>query len=153
MMRYMLLIPLLLIGCRDVLPQNPNAKVNVEPASGGGGDIETATIPVRVQVDVEQRQKPMPGPSILGCQCKQKDPFAGETQTKQPVGLPVTIDRSGRMTWTESSGMVWWFPPGVRMANGERDQSGRWEYRDGRMIDSQGVSVTRTRQTDCLDGF
>ena len=161
---------LTLCGCLpDEFEASPEADVaiDVQRATGGGGDVETATIPIRVEVTVDERR----GPSILtdNCRCgcdKQAcvcgdgvkcDPFAAmppKVAESTPEGVPVHVDGAGRSTWTVD-GLQWWFDPGVRLNEGQTDGTGRWKYKNGRMIDTSGQRVQRvdTSQAECLDGF
>lgn len=58
----------------------------------------------------------------------------------------VTIDQYNRMSWVVN-GVNWSLDSGYRMSEGQKDGTGRWQYKNGRMLDLKSVAES-TKQVD-----
>jgi len=71
--------------------------------------------------------------------------FRKKTET-EPVSYPVTVDAYDRLAWQVGEA-VWTLDAGYRMANGQKDGTGRWLYKDGRMFDLSAKRVSQVTRT------
>lgn len=73
---------------------------------------------------------------------------SGGKESAEPVSYPVTVDAYDRLAW-RADGVVWTLDAGYRMANGQKDGTGRWLFKSWRMIDtsSRPVEAVNAKQT------
>lgn len=64
----------------------------------------------------------------------------GRKESAEPVSYPVTVDAYDRLAW-RADGVVWTLDAGYRMANGQKDGTGRWLFQNWRMIDTSSRPV------------